>query len=136
LWAPADWGTLKQSPFLPQGIYDFPVPLILWLQPPAVLIVELEAEGVGFEPTPRKNRGAVFKTATISHSVTPPETKFQFLFKTMAALDGKLALFFYTIHRGGKTSTGNAVASDCIHSIIWLQTSIVKAIVEPPELQR
>jgi hypothetical protein len=36
------------------------------------------AEGVGFEPTPRKNRGAVFKTATISHSVTPPGFKFYF----------------------------------------------------------
>jgi hypothetical protein len=34
------------------------------------------AEGVGFEPTPRQSRGAVFKTATISHSVTPPGFKF------------------------------------------------------------
>ncbi len=38
---------------------------------------------MGFEPTPRKNRGAVFKTATISHSVTPPG--FKFYFKTTSS---------------------------------------------------
>ena len=34
------------------------------------------AEGVGFEPTFAKKAKAVFKTATISHSVTPPKAKF------------------------------------------------------------
>ena len=51
------------------------------------------AEGVGFEPTFAKKAKAVFKTATISHSVTPPEAKFQFLLKIMSDLDAKLALF-------------------------------------------
>jgi hypothetical protein len=60
------------------------------------------AEGVGFEPTFAKKAKAVFKTATISHSVTPPETKFQFLLKIMAALDVKLALFFITFTAGVK----------------------------------
>jgi hypothetical protein len=36
------------------------------------------AEGVGFEPTFAKKAKAVFKTATISHSVTPPGFKFYF----------------------------------------------------------
>jgi hypothetical protein len=36
------------------------------------------AEGVGFEPTFAKKAKAVFKTATISHSVTPPGSKFYF----------------------------------------------------------
>jgi hypothetical protein len=36
------------------------------------------AEGVGFEPTFAKKAKAVFKTATISHSVTPPGCKFYF----------------------------------------------------------
>jgi hypothetical protein len=36
------------------------------------------AEGVGFEPTFAKKAKAVFKTATISHSVTPPDFKFYF----------------------------------------------------------
>jgi hypothetical protein len=33
---------------------------------------------VGFEPTFAKKAKAVFKTATISHSVTPPGFKFYF----------------------------------------------------------
>jgi hypothetical protein len=36
------------------------------------------AVGVGFEPTFAKKAKAVFKTATISHSVTPPGFKFYF----------------------------------------------------------
>ena len=31
---------------------------------------------MGFEPTLRQSQRAVFKTATISHSVTPPQAKF------------------------------------------------------------
>jgi hypothetical protein len=41
------------------------------------------AEGVGFEPTFAKKAKAVFKTATISHSVTPPIAKFQLLLDIM-----------------------------------------------------
>jgi hypothetical protein len=36
------------------------------------------AVGVGFEPTFAKKAKTVFKTATISHSVTPPDFKFYF----------------------------------------------------------
>ena len=42
---------------------------------------------MGFEPTFAKKAKAVFKTATISHSVTPPG--FKFYFKTTPS--GKLA---------------------------------------------
>jgi hypothetical protein len=49
---------------------------ILLLPPPLGLTAKLEAEGVGFEPTFAKKAKAVFKTATISHSVTPPGFKF------------------------------------------------------------
>jgi hypothetical protein len=41
------------------------------------------AVGVGFEPTFVKKAKAVFKTATISHSVTPPG--FKFYFKTTSS---------------------------------------------------
>jgi hypothetical protein len=41
------------------------------------------AEGVGFEPTFAKKAKAVFKTATINHSVTPPG--FKFYFKTASS---------------------------------------------------
>ncbi len=47
------------------------------------------AEGVGFEPTFAKKAKAVFKTATINHSVTPPG--FKFYFKTTPS--GNLANF-------------------------------------------
>ena len=32
----------------------------------------MEAEGVGFEPTDRRNLSTVFKTVPINHSGTPP----------------------------------------------------------------
>ena len=44
------------------------------------------AEGVGFEPTFAKKAKAVFKTATISHSVTPPKAKFQSLLDIMLGI--------------------------------------------------
>ena len=50
------------------------------------------AEGVGFEPTFAKKAKAVFKTATISHSVTPPKAIFQFLLDIMLLVGVKLAL--------------------------------------------
>ena len=67
---------------------------------------------MGFEPTFAKKAKAVFKTATISHSVTPPEAKFQFLLKIMSAPDVKLALFFTPFTAGGKTSASNAITSE------------------------
>ena len=45
------------------------------------------AEGVGFEPTFAKKAKAVFKTATISHSVTPPKAKFQLLLDIILLID-------------------------------------------------
>ncbi len=35
----------------------------------------MEAEGVGFEPTDRRNLSTVFKTVPINHSGTPPEAQ-------------------------------------------------------------
>ena len=50
------------------------------------------AEGVGFEPTFAKKAKAVFKTATINHSVTPPIAKFQLLLDIMLQVGVKLVL--------------------------------------------
>ena len=78
------------------------------------------AEGVGFEPTFAKKAKAVFKTATISHSVTPPIAKFQLLFDIMLPVGVKLVLILcgMLFLATGKTSSNNAIASDCIASII------------------
>ncbi len=35
----------------------------------------VEAEGVGFEPTDRRNLSTVFKTVPINHSGTPPKAQ-------------------------------------------------------------
>jgi hypothetical protein len=48
------------------------------------------AEGVGFEPTFAKKAKAVFKTATISHSVTPPGFKFYFKSTSLGNLEDLL----------------------------------------------
>ena len=50
------------------------------------------AEGVGFEPTFAKKAKAVFKTATINHSVTPPIAKFQLLLDIMLQVIVKVTL--------------------------------------------
>ena len=79
------------------------------------------AEGVGFEPTFAKKAKAVFKTATISHSVTPPIAKFQLLLNIMLQVDVKVTVILLgtPFLATGKTSSNNAIASDCIPSIIW-----------------
>ena len=46
-----------------------------WLGRSGLFSLVMEAEGVGFEPTDRRNLSTVFKTVPINHSGTPPEAQ-------------------------------------------------------------